>query len=48
MSYTVGKLRDPAFHWTGGHDHLFVSIVAARVDAHVYMVESWGELSLRL
>ena len=29
MPYTVGKLRVPAFHGAGGHDRVFVSMVAA-------------------
>ncbi len=29
MLYTVGKLSVPSFHWEGGHDRVFVSMVAA-------------------
>ena len=29
MLHTVRKLRSPAFQWSGGHDRVFVSMVAA-------------------
>ncbi len=29
MLYTVGKRRSPAFQWAGGHDRVFMSMVAA-------------------
>ena len=32
MSYIFGKLRIPAFQWAGGHDRVFVSMVAAPME----------------
>ena len=45
VSYTVGKLRVPAFPWTGGHDRVFVSMVAAPMSSGLptFMQSFWGE-----
>ena len=32
MSYTIGKLRTSPLQWAGGHDRVFVSMVAAPMD----------------
>ena len=36
MSYTVGKLRILAFQWAGGHDRVFVSMVAASLTSRIF------------